>query len=107
MVSRDKTPYNQTASPRPRGRGRSVGREDAYEADPSGRRCFAEELGTFMLVFAGSGAILFDVLAEGVIGHLGVGVRCGPDRWREPGLVDLSARLWPGLHLRCRRGKRE
>ena len=37
----------------------------------------AEFLGTFILVFAGTGAMVFDVISEGAIGHLGIALVFG------------------------------
>jgi len=41
------------------------------------RRCLAEFIGTFMLVFAGCGAMAVDGLTGGVIGHAGVALTWG------------------------------
>lgn len=41
------------------------------------RRLFAEVFGTFVLVFAGTGAIVFDSVNPGKIGHLGVALTFG------------------------------
>lgn len=40
-------------------------------------RLLAEGIGTFMLVFAGTGAIVVDAASGGVIGHLGVAITFG------------------------------
>ena len=37
----------------------------------------AEFIGTFILVFAGTGAMVFDVISEGAIGHLGIALVFG------------------------------
>jgi aquaporin Z len=41
------------------------------------RRLFAELFGTFVLVFAGTGAIVFDSVNPGKIGHIGVALTFG------------------------------
>jgi aquaporin Z len=41
------------------------------------RRLFAEVFGTFVLVFAGTGAIVFDSVNPGKIGHVGVALTFG------------------------------
>ncbi len=41
------------------------------------RRCAAELVGTFGLVFAGTGAIMIDTLSGGQVTHLGVGLTFG------------------------------
>ena len=41
------------------------------------RRLFAEVFGTFVLVFAGTGAIVFDAANPGKIGHVGVALTFG------------------------------
>ncbi|MFM8273933.1 MAG: MIP/aquaporin family protein [Gemmata sp.] len=41
------------------------------------RRLFAELFGTFVLVFAGTGAIVFDAVSPGKIGHVGVALTFG------------------------------
>ena len=41
---------------------------------PVSRRIASEFIGTFGLVFAGTGAIVIDAVSGGVIGHLGVGM---------------------------------
>ena len=42
-----------------------------------GRKCIAEAMGTFALVFAGCGAIIVNDLFGGVVGHLGICVVFG------------------------------
>lgn len=42
-----------------------------------GRRALAEAVGTFGLVFAGTGAIVVDAETGGAIGHLGIGLTFG------------------------------
>ena len=44
---------------------------------PLSKRLFAECLGTFMLVFAGTGAIIINDTHGGVIGHLGIALSFG------------------------------
>jgi aquaporin Z len=41
------------------------------------RRLFAECFGTFVLVFAGTGAIVFDAVNPGKIGHVGIALTFG------------------------------
>ena len=41
------------------------------------RKCLAESVGTFVLVFAGTGAIVIDDVTHGAISHLGVGLVFG------------------------------
>ena len=41
------------------------------------KRCFAEFIGTFGVVFAGTGAIMIDHLSGGQITHLGIGLTFG------------------------------
>src|SRR5690606_21090695 len=41
------------------------------------RKAFAEFLGTFVLVFAGTGAIVVDEVSGGVIGHAGIALTFG------------------------------
>ena len=41
------------------------------------KRCFAEAIGTFALVFAGCGAIVINDVAGGVIGHVGISLTFG------------------------------
>ena len=41
------------------------------------RKCIAEALGTFLLVFFGCGAIVFSDFYPGVLGHLGVSLTFG------------------------------
>ena len=42
-----------------------------------GRRCAAEAIGTFFLVFAGTGAIAADAFTGGAVGHVGVSATFG------------------------------
>jgi aquaporin Z len=44
---------------------------------PTGRPLAAEFLGTFALVFAGTGALVIDDVSGGVVGHLGVALTFG------------------------------
>lgn len=46
-------------------------------AGPASRPLLAEALGTFALVFAGTGAIVIDDVSGGMIGHLGVAISFG------------------------------
>ena len=41
------------------------------------RRCLAEFLGTFLLVFVGTAAIVVDVTTGGVVSHLGISLAFG------------------------------
>ncbi|MEZ4548093.1 MAG: aquaporin [Thermodesulfobacteriota bacterium] len=41
------------------------------------RLCFAEALGTFILVFAGTGAMIVNGLYGGIITHVGVAIAWG------------------------------
>jgi len=41
------------------------------------RKCFAEFIGTFALVFAGTGAIIINDVSGGVIGHVGIALTFG------------------------------
>src|SRR5258705_2561734 len=41
------------------------------------KKCFAEFLGTFALVFAGTGAIVINETTGGVIGHAGIALTFG------------------------------
>ncbi len=41
------------------------------------RKCLAESVGKFVLVFAGTGAIVIDEVTHGSISHLGVGMVFG------------------------------
>ena len=41
------------------------------------RRCFAEVMGTFMLVFTGCGAVIVNDLYGGALGHLGINIVFG------------------------------
>jgi len=41
------------------------------------RRCIAEAIGTFGLVFAGTGAIIIDHVSGGTIGHVGIALTFG------------------------------
>ncbi len=41
------------------------------------KKCFAEFIGTFFLVFAGTGAIVVNNLSNGKIGHLGISLTFG------------------------------
>ncbi len=41
------------------------------------RRALAEALGTFFLVFAGTGAIVIDSVSNGAVSHLGVALAFG------------------------------
>lgn len=41
------------------------------------RRCWAELVGAFALVFASTGAIIFDSMSEGELGNLGIGIVFG------------------------------
>lgn len=45
--------------------------------EPLPRRCLAEALGTAILVFAGTGAIVIDEISGGRVTHLGVGLTFG------------------------------
>lgn len=45
--------------------------------EPLQRRCLTEALGTAILVFAGTGAIVIDELSGGQVTHLGVGLTFG------------------------------
>jgi MIP family channel proteins len=51
--------------------------ERAAERPGLGRRLAAEALGTFCLVFAGTGAIVVDGLTGGALGHVGVAAAFG------------------------------
>ena len=44
---------------------------------PLWRRCFAEAIGTFALVFAGCGAVVVNGITSGALGHIGVSVVFG------------------------------
>jgi MIP family channel proteins len=44
---------------------------------PRARRALAEGIGTFALVFAGTGAIVIDAETDGVVSHVGVGLTFG------------------------------
>src|SRR5476651_692508 len=46
-------------------------------ADQRLRKCIAEFIGTFALVFAGTGAIIINDISGGVITHLGIGLVFG------------------------------
>ena len=46
-------------------------------AEPLPRRCLTEALGTAILVFAGTGAIIIDEISGGRVTHLGVGLTFG------------------------------
>ncbi len=50
---------------------------DSANGIPLGRRCAAEALGTFALVFAGTGAIAVESLYPGSVTHLGVALTFG------------------------------
>ena len=45
--------------------------------EPLLRRCLTEALGTAILVFAGTGAIVIDEISGGSVTHLGVGLTFG------------------------------
>ena len=45
--------------------------------EPLARRCLTEALGTAILVFAGTGAIIIDEISGGSVTHLGVGLTFG------------------------------
>lgn len=49
----------------------------ATDSAPFVRRLFAESLGTFGLVFAGTGAIVIDHASNGGIGHAGIAITFG------------------------------
>ena len=44
---------------------------------PLPRRCFAEAIGTFTLVFAGTGAVVIDAVTRGGVTHVGVALTFG------------------------------
>jgi len=46
-------------------------------ASPLPRRCFAEAIGTFTLVFAGTGAVVIDSVTRGGVTHVGVALTFG------------------------------
>jgi aquaporin Z len=46
-------------------------------ASPLPRRCFAEAIGTFTLVFAGAGAVVIDAVTRGGVTHVGVALTFG------------------------------
>jgi len=48
-----------------------------FMADPLWRRCISESFGTFVLVFAGTGAIVVNDLRGGALGHVGVAIAFG------------------------------
>ena len=41
------------------------------------QRCAAEFVGTFSLVFAGTGAIIVDGLSDGAVSHIGISITFG------------------------------
>jgi len=46
-------------------------------ASPLPRRCFAEAIGAFTLVFAGTGAVVIDAVTRGGVTHVGVALTFG------------------------------
>ena len=50
--------------------------ETAVEA-PLSRKCFAEALGTFCLLFAGAGAIIINDVSGGAVTHMGIAISFG------------------------------
>ena len=56
---------------------RAVQRRFAVTISDTGRRMIAEAVGTFCLVFAGTGAVVIDSVTGGGVTHIGVGVTFG------------------------------
>lgn len=44
---------------------------------PASKRCISEFLGTFALVFAGTGAIVINDIAGGTVSHVGIALTFG------------------------------